>query len=62
MVNTDMEHVADQESLKKYLTSSQSFVSAFLDIWEEMANESEEYEIEIYKLPSKNYKGKSFLS
>lgn len=45
---------------QKYVTGSQSFWNAFIDIAEEMGDE--DYEIEIYKLPSKNYKGKSFLT
>lgn len=45
---------------QKYVTGSQSFWNTFNDIAEEM--DDEDYEIEIYKLPSKNYKGKSFLT
>lgn len=46
----------------KYVTGSPSFWSSFIEIWEEMANESEEYSIEVYKMDSKNYKGKQFLT
>lgn len=46
----------------KYVTGSPSFWQAFTDIWDAMADEDEEYEIEIYKLDSKNYKGKQFLT
>lgn len=44
----------------KYVTGSPSFWSSFEEIAEEMADE--EYQIECYKLDSKNYKGKQFLT
>lgn len=46
----------------KYVTGSQSFISSFMDIATEMKDESEAWAIECYKLPSKNYKGKEFLT
>lgn len=46
----------------KYVTGSPSFWDAFTDIWTAMADEDEEYQIEVYKLDSKNYKGKQFLT
>lgn len=46
----------------KYVTGSDSFWSSFKSIWDEMENEPEEWELEIYKLDSKNYKGKKFLT
>ena len=46
----------------KYVTGSNSFWSAFADIWTEMVGESEPYSIEVYKMDSKNYKGKKFLT
>lgn len=46
----------------KYITGSNSFFKSMMEIWEEMAPTGEEFEIEIYKVPSKNYKGKSFLT
>lgn len=46
----------------KYVTGSPSFWNSFIEIWEEMENESEEYSIEVYKMDSKNYKGKQFLT
>lgn len=45
----------------KYLTGSSSFIKSFLEIKEEMGDD-EEYSIEAYKVPSKNYQGKSFLT
>ena len=46
----------------KYVTGSTSFFEAFTEIVEEMSGTGEDYEIEIYKLESKNYKGKSFIT
>lgn len=46
----------------KYVTGSESFWTSFKEIWDEMENENESYEIEVYKVDSKNYKGKQFLT
>lgn len=46
----------------KYVTGSISFFEAFTEIVEEMSGTGEDYEIEIYKLDSKNYKGKQFIT
>lgn len=46
----------------KYATGSTSFLSAMEEIVEEMADSGEDYQIEVYRMPSKNYKGKEFLT
>jgi len=46
----------------KYVTGSPSFWSAFMEIADEMKGEDEEWSIEVYKMDSKNYKGKQFLT
>ena len=47
----------------KFVTGSDSFKNAFMDIWSEMAEANEtDFEIEVYRKESKNYKGKSFIS
>ncbi len=46
----------------KYITSSNSFISSFNNIAEEMKNEEEDWGIEVYKIESKNFKGRYFLS
>lgn len=46
----------------KYVTGSRSFWSSFKDIWEDMRGEDEAFQVEIYRLESKNYKGKSFIT
>lgn len=50
------------ESGNKYVTGSESFWEAFKAIWDEMADAGEAYSIEVYRLESKNYKGKSFIT
>ena len=47
---------------KKYVTGSESFWNAFKAIWDEMSGEFEEYSVKAYRVPSKNYKGKDFLT
>lgn len=46
----------------KYVTGSHSFFEAFTEIVDEMEGTEEAYQIEIYKLNSKNYKGKQFIT
>ena len=50
------------ESGNKYVTGSESFWEAFKAIWDEMADAGEAYSIEVYRLESKTYKGKSFIT
>lgn len=47
---------------EKYVTGSQSFVNSFMDIYEEMKNETESWGIQLNLLASKNYKGKYILT
>lgn len=53
--------VADKAG-NKFVTGSESFFTAFKSIFDEMGGTDEDYEIEVYRLPSKNYKGKEFLT
>lgn len=47
----------------KYKTGSQSFHDSFMGIWDEMKNATDEpWELKVYRLESKNYKGKDFLT
>ena len=46
----------------KYVTGSASFWASFIDIYLEMKDETEPWQIKAYRLPSKNYKGKEFLT
>lgn len=62
--NPDYENyvVIDKETGKKYITGSQSFWTSFMEIAEEMEGETEEWGVEIFRSPSKNYKGKDFIT
>jgi hypothetical protein len=55
-------YIIVDKSGEMYLTGSESFWSSFEDIWDDMSGENEEYQIKAYRLPSKNYNGKSFLT
>lgn len=47
-----------------YRTGSESFYQAFKPLWElfNSGDETEEFELVIYKSPSKNYSGKCYLT
>lgn len=53
--------VVDKEGTK-YVTGSESFFSSLTEIVEEMAGSGEDFQVEVYRKPSKNYKGKEFLT
>ena len=46
----------------KYVTGSASFWSSFMDIFTEMEGEDEAWTLKVYRVPSKNYKGKNFIT
>lgn len=46
----------------KYYTGSDSAISSFVDIFDEMIDTAEPFEIEFYKRESKNYSGKHFIT
>lgn len=51
------------KSGNKYVTGSESFITTFTDIYEEMKGAGEEnITVEIYRKESKNYKGKDFIT
>ena len=58
--------IVDQDG-NRYVTGSESFYDSFSDIWADMVDGAtgepvEDFEIKIYKKPSKNYNGKAFLT
>lgn len=55
-------YIIVDKSGTKYVTGSSSFWSSFIEIYEEMQDENEEYSILAYRMESKNYKGKYFLT
>lgn len=46
----------------KLVTGSNSFITAFISIMDEMTGCDEPFSIEVYRKPSKNYKGKEFIT
>ena len=52
--------VADRSGVR-YVTGSSSFWRSFMDIVEEMQGE-EDWSVRVYRSPSKNYKGKDFIT
>lgn len=55
-------YVVVDKSGTKYVTGSPSFWNSFKQICDEMEAEEEPYSIQVYKMESKNYKGKMFLT
>ena len=54
--------IVDAETGDKYITGSESFWNSFLEIAAEMQGEDEAWSIKVYRLPSKNYAGRDFLT
>ena len=55
-------YIIVDKSGTKYVTGSISFWNSFVDIYVEMKDENEDYSILAYRMESKNYKGKYFLT
>lgn len=55
-----VKYVIEDSDGNLYTTGSESFFTTFHDINADM--EGEEYQLEIYKRPSKNYSGKYFIT
>lgn len=61
--NVDYEvYVILDKSGEKFVTGSKSFWDSFNNIMEEMEDANEAFQIKCFRVPSKNYKGKDFLS
>ena len=50
------------ENGTRYLTSSQTFFNTFLNIYDELRGCEEDWQLKIFKVPSKNYTGKKFIT
>ena len=55
-------HVIVDKAGTKYVTGSESFITSFMDIMDEMEGTDEEFQVQVYRMPSKNYKGKEFIT
>lgn len=61
--NVDYEnYILVDENGTKYVTGSNSFWTSFMDIYNEMEGEDDEWAIKVFRVDSKNYKGKQFLT
>ena len=61
--NPDYEnYIVVDKNGTKYVTGSASFWSSFMDIFTEMEGDDEEWALKVYRVPSKNYKGKDFIT
>lgn len=61
--NKDYEvYVLIDKDGQRYVTGSEAFFSSFKNIWDEMCGEEEEWELNIYRMPSKNYTGRDFIT
>lgn len=55
-------YVIVDKSGERYVTGSPSFWSSFMNIFNEMANETEPWTLKVYRMPSKNREGKYFIT
>ena len=55
-------YIIIDENGDKYVTGSESFIASLKNIMSDMEEEEEEYSVVIYKMASKNYQGKSFIT
>lgn len=61
--NKDYEvYIVIDEDGQRYVTGSESFFSTFRDIFDDMCGEEEEWSLKVYRVPSKNYTGRDFIS
>lgn len=54
--------LVDKETGNKFVTGSKSFWSSFCEIADEMSGSDEEWGVEIFRSPSKNYQGRDFIT
>lgn len=56
------QYIIEDADGTKYVTGSESFWNSFIGIYEEMVGEEEDWSIKAYRMPSKNYTGRDFLT
>lgn len=57
------QYIVVDKAGNKYVTGSESFFTAMTEIVDEMSATGEtDYELEVYRMDSKNYKGKQFIT
>lgn len=55
------QYILIDDSGNTYRTGSAAFYRTFKEIWDAMADSDEVWELKVYKVPSKNYKGKDVI-
>lgn len=55
-------YVIVDKSGERYVTGSPSFWSSFMNIFDEMENETDPWKLKVYRMPSKNREGKDFIT
>lgn len=55
-------YVVVSKTGERYVTGSESFWSAFRDIFDDMEADGEEWTLKVYRVPSKNRTGKDFIT
>lgn len=55
-------YIIVDKSGEKFVTGSNSFFNSFKNIYDEMIDEDEEWSLDVYTRPSKNYTGKDFIT
>ena len=56
------QYVILDKSGNKYVTGSNNFWQSFMEIYDEMKDEEENWGVVAYRVPSKKYQGKDFLT
>lgn len=56
------QYIIEDSTGVMFYTGSETFFNSFMQIWEVMKDEGEDYEIEVYEVPSKNRQGQFFLT
>ena len=56
------QYIIEDSTGAMFYTGSETFFNSFMQIWEVMKDEGEDYEIEVYEVPSKNRQGQFFLT
>lgn len=57
-----MKRVIVDKAGNQFITGSEAFMSAMDEVLEEMNESGEDFQLECYKVPSKNFAGKSFIT
>lgn len=56
------QYIVQAEDGNCYFTGSENFFQTFYSIFSEMEGEEEDWELKVYRAPSKNYVGRDFIT